>query len=165
MSLMRRNPYDPFFDFDQAMSRMRDRMRSMMESPLAPFEGEETLGDDVNMLAVDMTSDDDHIIVRTMLPGFKDDEVDVDVRGNMLTITAESRTEREDKQANWHMRELRYGKFSRSVVLPEQVSADKADASLENGVLTVKLPKEKPSAVQKIAVKARNLLKANGTKK
>jgi len=164
MTLMRRNPYDPFFDFEEATNRMMQRMRSMMDAPLLPYE-DDSLSGDVNPLALDMTSDDDHIIVRTMLPGFKEDEVEVDVRGNMLTITAESRAEREDKQADWHIRELRYGRFARSVPLPEQINVDKADASLENGVLTVKLPREKPSAAQKIAVKARNLLKANSNKK
>lgn len=164
MTLMRRNPYDPFNDIDQTMDRMLDRMRSIMQSALAPFDGDLVQRSDANMLAIDMTSDENSIIVRTALPGFTQDEVNVDVRGNMLTISAESKTEREDQRANWHIREMRYGKFARSVLLPEEVVTDKADAALENGILTVKLPKQKPSPVQRIAVKARNLLKA-GSKK
>lgn len=159
MSLIRRNPYDPFEDFDQSMNRMLNRMRSLMDSSLVPYERGLMQREDANMLAVDMSSDDKHVVVRTALPGFSEDEVDVDVQGNVLTISAESKTEREDQQENWHIREMRYGKFARSIVLPEEVATDKADASLENGILTVKLPKQKPSPVQKIAVKAKNLLK------
>jgi HSP20 family protein len=155
MSLMRRNPYDPLFSLEQAM----DRMRSMLNTALVPFNGEFVQSGDANTLAVDMTSDEKHIIIRTALPGFKEDEVNVDVRGNMVTITAETKTEREDHNANWHIREMRYGKFARTLVLPEEVAATDADASLDDGILTVKLPKQKPGPVHKIAVKARNLLK------
>lgn len=149
MTLMRRNLYDPFYNMQLAMDRM---MR-------APFDGDVLQPGDANVLAVDMTSNDKEIIIRADLPGFREDEVKVDVRGSILNISAETKTQREDRQANWLIRELRYGKFARSVVLPEEVITDKADASLNNGVLTVRLPKRKPNPVQQIVVKARNLLK------
>lgn len=161
MSLMNRNPYDPFYE----MERMMERMKSLMTRTLLPFEDELIEPLDANRLAVDMSSDDQHVIVRTALPGFNEDEVNVDVQGNVLTISAESKQEREDEQENWHIREMRYGKFARSVMLPDEVVTDRADASLQDGILTVKLPKQKPSPVQKIAVKARKLLTGNGAKK
>jgi HSP20 family protein len=157
MTLMRRNPYDPFYEIDRAMNQMWNRMRSLMNDSLLPFD-DVVQPQDANWLAVDVSSDDRHVFVRTALPGFKQDEIHVDVQGSMLTITAESRAAREDHRANWHIREMRYGKFARSVMLPEEVVTDKADATLENGILTVKLPKQKPSPIQRIAVKARNLL-------
>ncbi len=159
MTLMRREPYDIFDYFDRQMNRLWDRWSAMMNAPLSPFDIDLIQGSDVNRLAVDMTTDDNNIIVRAALPGFKEDEINVDVRGNVLTISAESKVEREDQQANWHIREMRYGKFARAITLPEEVVVNKADASLENGLLTVKLPKQKPSPVHKIMVKARNLLK------
>lgn len=160
MSLIRRNRYDPFFDFD----RVLDRMRSVMD---IDWPGRELVQrTDANVLAVDMTSDENTVTVRIALPGFSEDEVKVDVQNNLLTITAESRIEREDKDedANWHMREMRYGKFARSIHLPEQVTTDKAEATLENGILTVTLPKEKPGVLETITVKARNLLKGDEKK-
>ncbi len=162
MTLMRRDSYDMFENVDRTMNRMLERMRAMMNESLAllPYEAPLIQRDDANLLAVDMTSDDKNIIVRTALPGFKEDEIDVNVRGNTLTISAESKKERETEQANWHIRELRYGKFARSIVLPEEVFFDKAEAVLENGILTVKLPKQKPNPIQRIAVKAKNLLKS-----
>lgn len=159
MSLMRWNPNSGLTEFDNLMNRMLERMRAIMDMPLLPFDGDLLQRSDANLPAIDMTSDDKHVIVRAEVPGFKEDEVKVDVRGNVLTITAESKQEREDKQENWHIREMRYGKFARSVMLPEEVVFEKADATLENGILTVKLPKQKPSPVHQIAVKARNLLK------
>jgi HSP20 family protein len=154
MSLIRRNPYDPFYD----LNRVMDHMRTVMNSVLVPFEGDLLSGSETNSLAVDMSSDENNIIVRTVLPGFKDDEVNIDVQGEVLTISAESKSENNNQQANWHIREMRYGKFSRAITLPEDVIADNAEASLENGILTVTLPKQKPSLAQKIAVKARTLL-------
>lgn len=164
MSLMRRDYRDPFFDIDRRTNDMLMRMRSMMDNSLMPFESDLPANPLANTLEIDMTSDENNVIVRAALPGFKEDDVEVDVRGNVLTISAESRAERDDSGENWHIREMRYGKFTRSVLLPEEVTSEKADASLENGILTVKLPKSKPSPIQKIAVKARNLLKGDDHK-
>lgn len=157
MSLIRRYPYNALTDVDRTMNEMWNRMRTIMNASLMPLD-DVVQRSDANLLDVDVSSDDKAIIVRTALPGFKQDEIQVDVRGSLLTITAESRTERDNHQANWYIREMRYGKFARSVLLPEEVIVDKADATLENGILTIKLPKHKPSPIQQIAVKARNLL-------
>ncbi len=152
MSLIRRD-YNPF----EEMDRMMERMRSMMNA-LMPVGWELPRLNDVSPLAIDMTSDENSVTIRTALPGFKQDEIDISVQGNVLTISAETKAEREDKQANWHIREMRYGKFARSVALPEDVLTDKAEATLEDGILTVKLPKQKPSPIHKIAVTVKNLL-------
>ncbi|MFQ3645660.1 MAG: Hsp20/alpha crystallin family protein [Anaerolineae bacterium] len=162
MSLMRRD--DPFYSMNRMMSRMFDQMRTMMDEMLLPLDGELSSTVTTNPLAIDLSTDDTHVTVRTAVPGFKEDDIHIDVRGNVLTISAESKVEREDNQSNWHIRELRYGKFARSVQLPEEVIADKAEATLENGILTVKLPKHQPSPVQRIMVKARNLLKGGENK-
>jgi HSP20 family protein len=164
MSLIRWNSYDPFLNIDRTMARMLDQMRIMMDTSLIPSDGEVWVDHHTNPLAVDMTSDEHHIIIRTALPGFKEDEINLDVQHKMLTISAETKSENQNQQANWHLREMRYGKFARSISLPEEVMTDNADASLENGILTVKLPKQKPTIAQRIAVKARRLL-PNGNKK
>jgi HSP20 family protein len=162
MSLTRRNQYDPLYE----INRVFDQMRAVMNTALVPFEGQEWPQLNVNTLAVDVTSDDKNIIVRTSIPGFKEDEVSIDAQGKVLTISAESKSEREDKKENWHVREMRYGKFARSITLPDEVVADHAEATLENGILTLTLPKQKPSLAKKIAVKARDLLtvSSNGKK-
>jgi len=163
MSLIRRNPYDPFYDINQTMDRMVNHMRSVMNAALIPFE-DDVLVNGHNPLSIDMSSDDHTITVRTSLPGFSQEDVNIDVQGKVLTISAETKSEHQNEQANWHLREIRHGKFARAITLPEEIVADNAEASLENGILTVTLPKQKPSIVQKIAVKAQQLL-SGGNKK
>jgi HSP20 family protein len=162
MSLMRRDSLNTFDDLDRSMiptmAHMMNRMRTLLNTAYGPLNGDIWQPEVARWLAVDVTSSDQHVIVQAELPGFKEDEIEVDVRDTVLTIRAESRAEREDRQANWHIRELRYGQYARSIQLPEPVHADKAEATLENGVLTVRLPKQRPSPIHRIAVKARQLL-------
>jgi len=155
--LVRYDPYNPFSNIERMMSRMQ----AMTRGSLWPFDDAMIQPMDANPLEIDMVSNDGDIIVRTALPGVNGDEVHVDVQGNVLTISAETKSARQDQNENWHIREMRYGKFSRSVALPEGVKVDKADARLENGILTVTLPKEKPSPVQNVVVKAKKLLSGN----
>lgn len=151
--LMRNDRYNPF--------REMRRMMDMLERDLLPFDSTA----ESTPLALDVSSDDKTVTIRTAVPGVKEDDINIEVREGVLTISAETRSEVEDKHENWHRRELRYGKFSRSVRLPEDVDFDRADAALENGMLTISLPRTKPGPVQKIAVKARKLLEGNGHKK
>jgi HSP20 family protein len=152
MSLMRRNRYEPFVEFE----RIIEPLRMMIGAGLMPFDRDTIQNGEANLLTVDVTSDENNIIVRAPLPGFKPDDVDISVQGNVLTITAESRIEQEAKQENRHIQEIRYGKYMRSVVLPDEVVADDTDASLKDGILTVKLRKKQPSPMQKITVNAGN---------
>ncbi|NPV65780.1 MAG: Hsp20/alpha crystallin family protein [Anaerolineae bacterium] len=151
--LMRYDRFNPF--------REMRRMMDLVERELWPFEDEAA----VNPLALDVSSDDKHVIVRTAIPGVKQEDINIEVRDDILTISAESRAEYDEQKENWHRRELRYGKFSRAVRLPEDVNFEKAEAELENGILTIKLPKTEPSPVKKIAVKAKKLLEAKTEKK
>ncbi len=163
MTLIRRDPYDPIYDIDLTMRRMMNRMRAMITTVFTPLDDHLLIPEAAEPLGIDVSSDRDHVIVRTALPGFTDDEIHVDVQGNVLTITAESRHQHVDNGPSWYLRKVRYGKVSRSVVLPDEVAANTANAALEkalvNGVLTVKLPKHTRSLFQKIAIKVRNLLK------
>lgn len=152
MTLMRRNQFDPFTEIE----RIIEPLRLMMNAGLIPFDRDTTQNGEANLLAVDVTSDENNIIVRAPLPGFKAEDVDISVQGNILTITAESKSKQEAKQENRHIQEIRYGKYVRSVLLPDEVVADDTDASLKDGILTVKLRKKQPSPTQKITVNATN---------
>ncbi len=151
--LMRYNRYNPFREMRQMMD--------MLERDLLPFDDEVA----TNPLALDISSDEKSVIIRTAVPGVKEEDINIEVKDNVLNISAETRFEQEDKQENWHRRELRYGRFSRSVRLPEDVKSGEADAQLENGMLTITIPRQAPSPAQKIAVKARQLIEGNGKKK
>jgi HSP20 family protein len=105
--------------------------------------------------AVDMYQTDDEIVVKAALPGFKADEVQINVTGDVLTLRGELRHQEEKKERAWHIREHRWNSFERSVALPTQVTADKAVADFENGILTITLPKAEEVKPKTISVKAK----------
>jgi HSP20 family protein len=105
--------------------------------------------------AIDMYQTDDEVVVKAALPGFKVDDVQINVTGDVLTIRGEMKHEEEKKDKAWHIREQRWGSFERSVALPTAVVADKANADFANGILTISLPKAEEVKPKTITVKAK----------
>jgi HSP20 family protein len=105
--------------------------------------------------AVDLYQTDDEVVVKAALPGFKADEVQINVTGDVLTIRGETKQEEESKEKAWHIREQRWGSFERSIGLPRAVIPDRADASFENGILTITFPKVEEVKPKTITVKAK----------
>ena len=105
--------------------------------------------------AVDMYQTDDEVVVKVALPGFKADEVQINVTGDVLSLRGELKREQEDKDKAWHIREHRWSSFERSVALPTQVKAAGANADFENGILTITLPKEEEVKPRTISVKTK----------
>jgi HSP20 family protein len=105
--------------------------------------------------AVDMYQTNDEVVIKAALPGFKADEVQINVTGDVLTLRGETKHEEEKQERSWHIREHRWGSFERSVALPTTVTADKAVADFENGILTVTLPKAEEVKPKTISVKAK----------
>ncbi|XP_076892332.1 17.3 kDa class I heat shock protein-like [Bidens hawaiensis] len=82
-------------------------------------------------------------VFKADLPGIKKEEVKVEVEdGNILQITGERKVEKEDKNDKWHRVERSSGKFTRRFRLPENAKMDQVKAAMENGVLTITVPKE-----------------------
>jgi HSP20 family protein len=102
-----------------------------------------------------MYQTDDEVVVKAALPGFKADDVQINVTGEVLTIRGELKHEEEQKEKAWHIREQRWGSFERSVALPTDVVADKANADFANGILTITLPKAEEVKPKTITVKAK----------
>ncbi len=105
--------------------------------------------------AIDMYQTDDEVVVKAALPGFKADDVQINVTGEVLSIRGELKHEEEKKDKAWHIREHRCGSFERSVALPTDVVADKAQADFDNGILTITLPKAEEVKPKTITVKAK----------
>ena len=105
--------------------------------------------------AVDMYQTDDDVVVRVAIPGFKADEVQINVTGDVLTLRGEMKREEEKKDKAWHIREHRSGSFERSIPLPTNVTADQANADFENGILTITLPKVEEVKPKTINIKAK----------
>ena len=106
-------------------------------------------------LAVDMYETDDAIVVKSAIPGIKAQDLDISVTGEILTIKGETRTGEEIKEGKYLYRERRYGSFCRALTIPVPVMTDKAEATFENGVLTLTLPKVEEVKPKAIKVKAK----------
>ncbi|QBZ84066.1 Spore protein SP21 [Hydrogenovibrio crunogenus] len=87
------------------------------------------------------------------LPGVKKEDIHVEVKENRLTISGERKVKEEVKEEDYHRVESSYGKFERSFTLPDNVDAENVDASTNDGVLEVVLPKKERGTSKKIEVK------------
>jgi HSP20 family protein len=87
--------------------------------------------------AIDVLTKDGDLVIRAELPGVKQEDVDIALHNNVLTISGERKVEQEEERGGYHVRERRYGSFSRSLSLPEGVDESKINARYENGVLEV----------------------------
>lgn len=102
----------------------------------------------------DVMESKEDIRVVLELPGLSPQDIEVDLEDNVLTISGEKREEREEagQENRWHLSERRYGRFSRSFVLPKEVEQDRIQASFENGVLNVRIPKSERAKPRRIEV-------------
>ena len=107
------------------------------------------------MPAVDVFEKEDRFVVKAELPGMKEEDIDVSVIGDTLSIRGEKKTETEVKEKDYYRSERSYGSFYRSIRLPSGVDADKVEASFEDGVLEVTLAKSARAKPKKIAVSAK----------
>ena len=87
--------------------------------------------------AIDVVTEDGDLVIRAELPGVKQEDVDITLHNNVLTISGERKAEQEEERGGYYVRERRYGSFSRSLTVPEGVGESKIHARYENGVLEV----------------------------
>jgi HSP20 family protein len=95
---------------------------------------------DGQMVPVDVFASNDDVVVQAILPGVKPEEVDITVEGNTLTIAGDTSSMIPDREGLM-LQEIRRGKFVRALTLPEGLEADKATATFEDGILTLRIPK------------------------
>jgi HSP20 family protein len=104
-------------------------------------------------LAVDMVENKDEFIVKASVPGIKPDDLDISYSDDTLTIKGEIKEEKDNKEDQYHLRERRYGSFIRSIELPAKVKGDAIEASYQEGVITLRLPKAEEVKPKRIAIK------------
>ena len=148
-NLTRWEPVREMMTLREAMDRLFD------DAFTRPFSLTREGGSTWSSPAIDMYQTDDEVVVKAALPGFKPDEVQINVTGDILTIRGEVKHEEEKKDKSWHIREQRWGSFERSLRLPTGVISDKAKADFDNGILTITLPKSEEVRPKTITVKAK----------
>lgn len=106
-------------------------------------------------MPVELTEKKDEYDIRAELPGVKKEDLDIDLNDNYLTIRAKKEVEKEENEKSYRRTEFKYGEFSRSIYIPQEVDFDKIDAKLEHGILRIRIPKIEKSkdTVKKIVVK------------
>jgi len=142
--IVRWNPVREMAAMQSAMDRMFDEFGRGIDG----FEGNGR-----NWLALDVNENDDAYVVHADLPGIDPENINITLHDNVLTITAEN--ERSETQENERrvLTERSYGKFTRSLTLPNTVDSDAVEADYENGVLHLTLPKSEKAKPRQISVK------------
>ena len=106
--------------------------------------------------AMDLVEGDDHFLLKADLPGLGEDDVNIEIQDNTLTVSGERRAEHETRERGWYRVERSFGRFSRSLTLPEGVDGDAVTAEFDKGVLSVRIPKPEERKPRRVAIKATN---------
>lgn len=141
------DPFNEMGDIQQRINRLFDE--TFERFPVARSEALERTWSP----AVDIYEDKENVIVKAELPGVNKDDVSIEVRDGVLTLTGERKHEQETKKENFHRIERTYGKFSRSFALPESVKVDRVKANYKDGVLEIIMPKEEKAKTRAIPIK------------
>ena len=146
MTISRWDPFRELVNLREAMDRLFEEAFVLPRRP-------EAQGEIVYRLPVDVYETADEYVVEAVVPGIPVDKINIEFQNGALTISGEiPRVEHEG--ATYHLQERWYGRFQRTLTFPTTVDADKIEATLENGVLRVHLPKVAEARPKQIRVKA-----------
>ena len=152
--------WDPFSD----MTSLRRAIDRMFEEPFtwrSLWNGVD--GGATAFFPVDVYATNDDVVVKASLPGVKPEDIDISVTGQVLTLKGESKEEHEEKAENYYRRERTHGAFVRQIGLPTEVDSAKAQATFENGVLHLTLPKAEAMKPKTIKVQAKPLIESKAS--
>lgn len=106
--------------------------------------------------AMDVVERDDHYVLRADLPGVREEDISVELDGNVLTVSGRRESEHDEQREGYYRVERMTGQFTRSLTLPEGVDAEKIEASYERGVLEVRIPKPEQAKPRKVEITVGN---------
>ena len=120
--------------------------KNMPEANILSNDGSE------GQLTIDVYQTDNDIVIKSTIAGVKPEDLDVSINNDMITIRGERKKEEDVPEENYYYQECYWGNFSRSVILPVDVLPEKIEASMKNGILTIRLPKSDTTKTKKIQV-------------
>jgi HSP20 family protein len=115
----------------------------------APVSAEEQEG----QLTVDVYQTPEAIVIKSTIAGVRPEDLDVSITNDMVTIRGTRRHDEEVREEDYFYRECYWGSFSRSIILPVDIVAEKADASLKDGILTIRIPKAEALVTKRVKVR------------
>ena len=118
------------------------------------MEKEEWLPETEGQLTIDVYQTPNEIIIKSTIAGVSPEDVDISISNDMVTIKGWRQKDEEVQTEDYYYQECYWGAFSRSVILPVDIEADKVEAAMKNGILTIRLPKIEKVKTKKIKVKA-----------
>jgi HSP20 family protein len=146
-------PWRPMRELESIQNRMEELFDRLSERFFGPGERERSLwGTEAWMPALESHVEGENLIVKADLPGIDPKEVSISVMGNQLTIEGERKREEKKEEKDYLYRELAYGKFSRTMTLPEGVDTEKIKANYKNGVLEITMPAPKQLGSKKVQI-------------
>jgi HSP20 family protein len=102
--------------------------------------------------AMDLAEEGEELVLRADLPGLTEDDVEIEVKDRVLTVSGERKTEEKQEGEGYYRVERAFGSFSRSLSLPDGIDADKVNAEFDNGVLTVRIPKPEEHKAHRVQI-------------
>ncbi|HSB65476.1 MAG TPA: Hsp20/alpha crystallin family protein [Anaerolineales bacterium] len=141
--LTRWDPFQEMLNLRRTVDRLFDNAAPDHDWPQPAMWG----------LSVDLVENKDDFIVKASVPGIHPDDLDISYSDDTLTIKGEIKEDKETKEDQFHLRERRYGSFMRSIALPTKIKGDEIQASYQNGVVTLRLPKAEEVKPKRIAIK------------
>jgi HSP20 family protein len=113
---------------------------------------------------MDLVEDKDDLVLRADLPGLSEDDVDIEVKDGVLTISGERKTEEKKEEEGYYRVERAFGRFSRSLTRPDGIDPDQVKAKFDNGVLEVRIPKPEERKPHRVRI-GKGSVEGEGTEK
>jgi len=145
-NLIRRDPVSDLLSWNRTMERMLNNL----------YDGEVGFGEPLNLrMPLDVIENDNEFVVKADVAGIDPDNIEITYTDNNLSIKGEIETEREEEgeEGRYHLRERRYGTFSRTISMPGTVDVESIEAETKNGVLKIHLPKKEEVKPRRIEIK------------
>ncbi len=146
MNLVKWNPW-------REMPTLPGRFNRFFDDPffrVGPMEDDAVM--DMWNPAVDLYEKDDHYMIKAELPGVNKDDIKIDLKDRLLTLSGERTYDNEVNEENYHRREMSYGKFQRAFTLPADVDSDKIKAEFKDGVLQIEVPKPEEKKAKQVTI-------------
>lgn len=156
-------PVEDYYDQPESQDSYREEPRAHLAATstkirthkTAPIKKEEDWmePEEEGQLTVDVFQNENEIIIQSTVAGVKPDDLDVSITRDMVTIRGRREQTREIEEHNYFYKELYWGTFSRSIALPQEIDVDGAQATLKQGLLTLRLPKLDKNRINRLRVK------------
>ena len=140
--------WEPF----REVATLQDRMNRLFRDSFNQAGGDEALTSSTFAPAVDVYEDEHNVTLKIEVPGIDEQDIDVRIENNTLTVHGERKIDKEEKEENYRRVERHYGAFTRTFTLPTTVDSEKVAANYDKGVLKITLPKKAEAKPKQIKV-------------